>query len=184
MSTDKPVFPKISGDELRFGIVAARYNNALVEALVKRVLETFKQHNVSALHVELKRVPGSAELPYMANMLASTGQFDCIVALGVIIAGDTIHDEVIAQSTAQALTAVGFSTEVPVINGILTTQTAEQAEERVNGKTDRGREFALAALEMARHKVDMIERLDEIEQRELDEGDNDDFDPDKFFKNN
>ena len=184
MSTDKPTFPKISGADLRLAVVAARYNNTLVEALIRRVLETFKQHEVSPRNVELRRVPGSNELPYVANMLAATGQFDCIVALGVIISGDTMHDKVIAHNTAAALASIGFSTEVPVINGILTVNNVKQAEERITGAMDRGGEFAMAALEMARHKIELTERLDAIEAEESQIGSDADFDPDQFFKNN
>ncbi len=185
MSTDKPFFPKISGGDLRFAVVAARYNNALVEGLIRRVLEVFKENGVGPRNVELRRVPGSAELPYVANMLAATGQFDCVIALGVIVSGDTMHDKVIAHSTATALASIGFSTEVPVINGVLTVNDDAQAKERVFGKTDRGAEFAQAALEMARHKIELIERLDAIEaEEEAREDGNDDFDPEKFFKSN
>jgi len=183
MSTNKPSFPKISGDDLRIALVASRYNETLVDALVKRVLEVLKENKVSPRNVELRRVPGAAELPYVVNMLAATGQFDCVVALGVIIAGDTLHHEIIAHGTAQALTAVGFSSEVPVINGILSVNNLAQAEARVTGELDRGAEFAHAALEMARQKIELIERLDAIEAEEAEE-DGDDFDPDKFFKNN
>lgn len=184
MSTYKPAFPKISGDDLRIAIVASRYNEPLVDGLVKRVLEVLKENKVSPRNVELRRVPGAAELPYVVNMLAATGQFDSVIALGVIIAGDTIHDKVIAHSTAQALTAVSFSTEIPVINGILTVNTEEQAKARVTGELDRGAEFAHAALEMARQKIELIERLDAIEAEEAEDDGGDDFDPDKFFKNN
>ncbi|MBC2596453.1 6,7-dimethyl-8-ribityllumazine synthase [Ruficoccus amylovorans] len=163
MSFHAPEPLKIDGSELYFGIVAARYNGAYVDALIERVSAVLKEAGVPRANVRLERVPGSNEIPYLATMMAATRQYDCIIALGVIIRGGTAHDEVIAHSTASILHRVAMQTECPVINGILTVNNTEQAEERVNGHADRGGEFARAALEMARHKVNYVQLLDEID---------------------
>ncbi len=164
MSTDKPTAPSVDGTDLFFGIVASRYNNDLVEALLERVRSELRAARVAEGAIKVLRVPGASELPYVANMLAQTGEYDCVIALGLIIAGDTLHHEVIAQSTAVALQGIAMQTEVPVINGILTTNTRAQAEERVTGGLDRGAEFAHAALEMAWHHVQLGDYLDALDE--------------------
>ncbi|MDR2981403.1 MAG: 6,7-dimethyl-8-ribityllumazine synthase [Puniceicoccales bacterium] len=169
MSQDKPNAPIVDGTDLYFGIVAARYNNDLVEALIERVRKTLRQSKVAESSIKVLRVPGSAELPYVANMLAQTGEYDCVITLGVIIAGDTPHHEIIAQSTAIALQGIAIQSEVPVINGILTVNNRAQADERVTGQTDRGAEFAQAALEMAWHNVQLGDYLDILDEEDDDE---------------
>ncbi len=163
MSLDAPKPLEIDGSELYVGIVAARFNGALVDALVKRVQTVLAEAGVRAANVQVERVPGANELPYMANMMAATRQYDVIVTLGVVIAGSTVHDEVIAHGTATAMHMIGVQTECPIINGILTVENDEQAEERVNGKLDRGAEFARAALEMATQKLKYTRLLDELD---------------------
>jgi 6,7-dimethyl-8-ribityllumazine synthase len=100
----------------------------------------------------IERVPGSAELPYAASALADHTRFDAVIALGVVIAGDTSHHEIIGNSTAQALQEISIRQKIPVINGILVVNTIEQAQARIDGTINRGKEFALAALEMAQLK--------------------------------
>lgn len=163
MSFHAPEPLEIDGGDLYVGIVAARYNSGLVDALIARVKAVLKEAGVPAGNVQLERVPGSNEIPYVATMMAATRQFDVVVALGCIIRGGTAHDEVIAHSTALALHQTSVTTECPVINGILTVNNHEQAEERVNGEIDRGAEFARAALEMARHKLKYTRLLDELD---------------------
>ncbi|MDR2513358.1 MAG: 6,7-dimethyl-8-ribityllumazine synthase [Puniceicoccales bacterium] len=163
MSQDKPKKASVDGTDLYFGIVAARYNNELVEALIKRVRATLREARVSEKSIKVLRVPGAAEVPYVASMLAHTDEYDCLIALGVVVKGDTNHNEVLAHSTAIELQAIATRTEIPVINGILSVETREQAEERVNGKTDRGAEFARAAIEMAWHRVQLGDYLDSLD---------------------
>lgn len=103
-----------------------------------------KDNNLTLLHV-----PGSHEVPWAAARLAVTGRFDCVVALGVLIGGDTNHHEMVGQSVSHALQRVALDTGVPVINGVLVTDTRAQARARCTGRINRGAEFARAALEMA-----------------------------------
>ena len=179
MSRNQPDSPRIDGSDLFFGIVAARYNSELVEALIDRVLSTLeKEGRVPEQNVEVLRVPGSNELAYAANMYATTGQFDCVIALGLVLAGQTDHHRIIADSTASAFQSIGMITQVPVINGVLTVADEEQAAARITGELDRGREFALAALQMAWHKVKLVERLEDLDaadQAAMGDEDDDDF---------
>ena len=163
MSQDKPAKSSVDGTDLYFGIVAARYNNGLVEALIRRVRSTLREARVAENSIKVLRVPGAAELPYVTHMLALTNEYDCLISLGVIIKGDTNHNEVLAHSTANELQRIAIRTEIPVINDILSVETCEQAEERVNGKTDRGAEFARAALEMAWNRVQLGDYLDSLD---------------------
>ena len=161
LHTPKPL--KIDGGDLYVGIVAARFNGELVDALVKRAQTVLAKAGVPSGNIRVERVPGANELPYLANMMAASRQYDAIIALGVVIAGSTVHDEVIAHGTATAMHMIGVQTECPIINGILTVENDEQAEERVNGKLDRGAEFANAALEMAVQKLKYTRLLDELD---------------------
>lgn len=150
MSQDIPSELKIDGAELRVGIAAARFNEDYVDALLQNALQTLAEFK--APKPELIRVPGSNELPYAANLLASSNKFDVIITLGLVLAGETQHHNHIADSTATALHQVSIETGVPVINGIIVVENTEQADLRCQGSLNRGREFAKAALEMARLK--------------------------------
>lgn len=150
MSQDIPSEHSIDGRDLHVGIAAARFNESFVAALLKNVTITLT--DFKAPEAEIIRVPGSNELPYAANLLASSGKFDVIISLGLVLAGETQHHHHIADSTATALHQVSIETGVPVINGIIVVENKEQAETRCQGSLNRGREFAKAALEMAHLK--------------------------------
>jgi 6,7-dimethyl-8-ribityllumazine synthase len=166
MSKDKPKPTAIDGSDLRFAIVAARYNSDLVECLRERAQRTLLDAHVPLDQIKVVHVPGSAEIPYAAHMLAMTGEYDAIIGLGVVIAGETPHHEIIAASTAAALQNSALRSEVPMINGIIVTLDRAQAEARCTGILDRGPEFARAALEMAVHRVTLGEHLEKIDDEE------------------
>ena len=149
MSLAVPSSPAVNGAAFRVAIVAARYNEVLVDALLARVLNGLTAAGVKAKNVTVVRVPGSHEVPVAAMMLARPETADCVVGLGVLIGGDTNHHEMVGQSVSQALQRVALDTGVPVINGVIVTDTLAQARARCTGKIDRGAEFASAALEMA-----------------------------------
>lgn len=180
MSFDNPESIDLDGADKTFGIAAARYNRELVDGMLERTVQTLQDANVPRDNITIIRVPGSNEIPYIAGMQASSDEFDCIICLGVVIAGETNHHEVIAHSTAAALQEIGLELEVPVINGIIVANTVEEAQERTIGTINRGKEFAEAALEMAAHKR-VCEAVFENFMNELDEED-DDFD-DLFDRN-
>ncbi len=149
MSLDAPAQTPLDGSRFSLGVVAARFNGELVDGLLRELQATFERHGVPAKHIEIVRVPGSHEIPVAVQLLADTGGYDCIVALGVLIGGDTQHHAMVGTSVSHALQALAMATRIPVINGVVVADTRAQAEARCTGPIKRGAEFALAALEMA-----------------------------------
>ncbi|MGB0413470.1 MAG: 6,7-dimethyl-8-ribityllumazine synthase [Coraliomargarita sp.] len=147
MSLDSPSQLEIDGSAFRVAIVAARFNEMLVDSLLHHACEALT--TAGAPKPTIERTPGSNELPYAVATLARTGEFDAIIAIGLVIAGATNHHNVIGDSCATALHQISIDQQVPVINGITVVETHEQAEQRAGTQINRGREFALAALEMA-----------------------------------
>ncbi|KAF0093630.1 MAG: 6 7-dimethyl-8-ribityllumazine synthase [Puniceicoccaceae bacterium 5H] len=148
---------------MRFGIVAARFNQRFVDDMLAQCLAALDRAGVAAEDVETVRVPGSQEVPYASMMLAKTFEFDCVIGLGMVIAGGTSHHEIIAECTSDALQRVALDTEIPIINGIVTVNNVEQAEERVTGAMNRGKAFGESALQMAEVKRRLVARLDELD---------------------
>lgn len=148
MSLAAPSEKVIKGDAFRVGIVAARFNGELVDALLDRVVAKLRAAGVKEKAIAVVRVPGSHEVPWAASELAR-GRRDVVIGLGVLIGGDTSHHEMVGQSVSHALQGVALATRIPVINGVIVTNTRAQAEARCRGRIDRGAEFAAAALEMA-----------------------------------
>ena len=171
MSLDQPEEIAIDGTGLRLGVVAARFNPRMVEGLLERCIEVWARAGVSPRDIEVLRVPGSNEVPFALTMLAKTLQYDALVGLGLVMAGETPHHEVIADSTGYAMQRIGIETETPVINGIVVVLNEEQAAARCLGAINRGREFGRAALEMAVLKREMVRRLDELDAEAENEGD-------------
>ena len=149
MSLATPSIRRIDGASFRIAVVAARFNEDLVYGLLVRLMAGLQTAGVKASRIELHRVPGSHEVPWAVVQLAARRRYDCVVALGVLIGGDTNHHEMVGQSVSHALQHVAIDTGVPVINGVLVTNTLAQARARCTGRIDRGAEFAQAALEMA-----------------------------------
>lgn len=149
MSLSAPSSQAVNGAGFRFGIAAARFNEALVDGLLARVTAGLRAAGVREADIAVVRVPGSHEVPWAAHALAAGGACDCVIALGVLIAGDTNHHEMVGDSVSHALQRVALETRVPAINGVIVVNSLAQAEARTTGKIDRGAEFAAAALEMA-----------------------------------
>ncbi len=147
MSLAPPSLISVNGAKLRIGIVAARFNETLVDALLVRVQAGLAAAGVAEKNISVVRVPGSHEVPWAVQALAP-GR-DCVIGLGVLIGGDTNHHEMVGQSVSNALQQVALTTGVPVINGVIVTNTLAQARARCMGQIDRGAEFAQAALGMA-----------------------------------
>ena len=149
MSQSAPQLTAINGAGFRLGIVAARFNEALVDGLLTRVQAGLGAAGVKAADIAVVRVPGSHEVPWAAQALANGGACDCVIGLGVLIAGDTNHHELVGESVSHALQQVALTTRVPVINGVMAVNTLAQAKARCTGRINRGAEFAAAALAMA-----------------------------------
>ncbi len=152
MSLDAPSFPSINGAAFSIGIVASRYNPKLVDALVAQVAAHLVAAGVKEKKITIMRVPGANELPSAAQLLLASKKYDVVVALGVIIRGDTIHYQLVAESSQQGLQRVSLDTRTPIINGVVTAENQKQADDRCLGKINRGAEFARAALVMAELK--------------------------------
>ncbi|MCD8299400.1 MAG: 6,7-dimethyl-8-ribityllumazine synthase [Opitutae bacterium] len=167
MSKNKPTNKIEAQGDLHFAIVASRYNERHVEHLLERVKTQLRNKGIPANAITVTRVPGANEIPYVTSLLSLTGDYDCIIALGVIIAGETPHHEIIANSTANAFHKIGIDSQIPVINGVIVTMNEAQADERVFGKTDRGTEFANAAIEMAILGNKLADYLEELDKNDL-----------------
>ena len=149
MSLHPPLAPSIPGAPFKVGIVAASYNGPLVDGLLARVLAALRAAGVREKNLLLVRVPGSHEIPIAVQRLAARRRPDVIVALGVLIRGDTIHYQLIAGTVTQALQTVALGAGRPVVNGVVVAENAAQARARCVGKINRGAEFACTALAMA-----------------------------------
>lgn len=133
----------------QFAIVVSRFNEFIVQKLLEGALDTLKRHDIPDDNITVVWVPGSFEIPLVAQKLAQSKKYDAIIALGCIIRGGTPHFEYIAGETAKGIGQVILSTGVPVIFGILTTDNIEQAIERAGTKAgNKGAHAALSALEM------------------------------------
>lgn len=135
---------------LRVGVIAARFNADIVDALLEGALRTLAEHDVRGDDVVLVRVAGAWELPQIAQAMADSGEIDAIVALGCIIRGETSHYDVIVNESARALMDVSLKAGIAVANGVLAVENIEQAIARCGGEHgNKGSEAALAALETA-----------------------------------
>ena len=150
MQDIKTVTGDLSARDFRVAIVAARFNEGIVENLIRGAVDTLCRHGVNEKDILLVRVPGAFELPHMVRKLAESKRFDAILALGAVIRGGTPHFEYIAGSCAKGLASVASASDVPIAFGVLTCDSAEQAIDRAGGKAgNKGADAALAAIEMA-----------------------------------
>jgi 6,7-dimethyl-8-ribityllumazine synthase len=134
----------------RFAVVVSRFNEDVTAGLLDGALETLEQAEVSRDDITIVRVPGAFEIPLAAMRLAETGGFDAVITIGCLIKGDTMHFEYIASACSQGIVQASTATGVPISFGVLTTLTDEQAIARsAPGPENKGREAALAAIEMA-----------------------------------
>ncbi|MBM3852591.1 MAG: 6,7-dimethyl-8-ribityllumazine synthase [Verrucomicrobia bacterium] len=149
MSRDAPRWEGGKAAGLRIGVVAACFNGPLVDGLLARVQARLRAAGVRPANLEVMRVPGSHEVPWAVHELARARTHDCVVGLGVLVAGETNHHEMVGASVSQALQQVALATRVPVINGVIVASSRAQARARCLGRINRGAEFAEAALAMA-----------------------------------
>jgi 6,7-dimethyl-8-ribityllumazine synthase len=148
---------KLDVSGARVALVAARYNADIVDRLVRGAREALAAHGIAPTQVELVEAPGAWELPLVAAHLASQDRFDAIIALGAVIRGGTAHFEFVCSGCTQGLMQVQLEFGVPIGFGVLTCDTEKQALDRAgDGRGNKGREAALAALEM----IATLRRLD------------------------
>jgi 6,7-dimethyl-8-ribityllumazine synthase len=150
MSTQAPAF--VASDipnDARIAIVAARFNQEIVEELLAGCLRRLEDHGVGAERVSVQRVPGAFELPLAAKLLAQTKRYSAVICLGAVVRGETPHFDYVAGECARGIAQVGLSEKLPVIFGVLTTENEQQAWDRCGGKHGHaGERAADAALEM------------------------------------
>lgn len=134
---------------LRFGIVAARFNQRITGRLLRACIDTLAQRGVAANDIQVVRVPGAFEIPLVARTMARANRFDAVICLGAVIRGDTPHFDYICSEVSRGIGQAALETEVPIIFGVLTTETVAQAEERADQKQfNRGGAAAESAIEM------------------------------------
>ncbi|HYM42469.1 MAG TPA: 6,7-dimethyl-8-ribityllumazine synthase [Steroidobacteraceae bacterium] len=150
MSGSRPADAEVSARGRRVALVAARFNDLIVDALVQGASATWLERGGAADDLAIVRVPGAFELPLAAARLAGSGRYEAVVALGCVIRGDTPHFEYVAGECARGLQQAALDTGVPIAFGVLTVETLEQARTRAApGAGNKGAEAMDAALEMA-----------------------------------
>ena len=140
----------LSAEGRSFGIVASRFNDFVVKSLLEGAIDAIRRHGGDAGSVDVVWVPGSFEIPVVARELALSGRYDALICLGAVIRGATAHFDYVAGGAAGGISKVGLETGLPVIFGVITTESIEQAIERAGTKMgNKGFEAAVSATEMA-----------------------------------
>ncbi len=150
MKDNKAFEGMLLGEGLKFGIVVARFNDFITNKLLEGAQDALFRHGVNEEDVEVTWVPGSFEIPLVAQKLANAKGYDAIICLGAVIRGGTPHFEYVASEVTKGIAQVGLSTGLPVIYGVITADTLEQAIERAGTKQgNEGAKAAVTAIEMA-----------------------------------
>ena len=140
---------KLSAVGKRFGIVVSRFNELISKKLLDGALDCLKRHQAEEKNIEIAWVPGAFEIPLTAKKMASSGKYDAILCLGAVIRGTTPHFDYVAAETSKGIALAGLDTGVPVMFGVITTDTVEQAIDRAGARVgNKGWDAALGAIEM------------------------------------
>ena len=149
MNTIQEINGAITIDSARVAIVVARFNGFIVESLCSGAVDTLKRSGIAESQMTIVRVPGAFEMPLVTKKLIETGDYDGVIALGAVIRGSTPHFDFVAGECAKGLANVALECSIPVVNGVLTTNTIEQAIERAGTKAgNKGAEAAMTFMEM------------------------------------
>ena len=149
---------KLVAEGIKVGIVAARFNEFIVSKLLSGCLDTLLRHGVQEHDISVAWVPGAFEIPLIAAKMAKSGKYDAVIALGAVIRGSTSHYDYVCSEVSKGIAQVALNSEIPVMFGVLTTDTIEQAIERAGTKAgNKGADCALSAIEM----VDLIRSLED-----------------------
>ena len=140
---------KLVSNNIKVGIVAARFNEFIVSKLVDGALDGLKRHNVEEDNIEVAWVPGAFEIPLIASKMAKSKKYDAIICLGAVIRGNTTHYDYVCSEVSKGIAQVSLSSDIPVMFGVLTTENIEQAIERAGTKSgNKGFDCAVGAIEM------------------------------------
>lgn len=138
-----------SGEGLKIGIIASRFNEFITSKLVSGAEDCLKRHGVTDENMSVAWVPGAFEIPVIAKRMAASGKYDAVICVGAVIRGATSHYDYVCAEVSKGIAAVSLDTGIPVLFGILTTDTIEQAIERAGTKAgNKGTDCAMSALEM------------------------------------
>ena len=148
---------KLVSEGIRVGIVCARFNEFIVSKLLGGCEDMLLRHNVSGEDISVAWVPGAFEIPLIASKMAKSGRFDAVIALGAVIRGSTSHYDYVCSEVSKGVASVSLASDIPVLFGVLTTDTIEQAVERAGTKAgNKGADCAQSAIEM----VNLIRALE------------------------
>ncbi len=140
----------LTANGLKFGVIVGRFNSFISERLLEGSVDCIKRHGGNSDDIDVVRVPGAFEIPLIAKKMAKSGKYDGIICLGAVIRGATTHYDYVCNEAVKGISQVSLSEELPVMFGILTTDTIEQAVERAGTKAgNKGFDAALGAIEMA-----------------------------------
>lgn len=140
---------KLVSDNIKIGIVAARFNDFIVSKLLDGALDGLKRHDVKENDISIAWVPGAFEIPIIASKMAESGKYDAVICLGSVIRGSTSHYDYVCNEVSKGIASVSLKTGIPIIFGVLTTENIEQAIERAGTKSgNKGYDSALSAIEM------------------------------------
>ena len=148
---------KLVSENIRVGVVCARFNDFIVSRLLAGCEDTLLRHGVREEDIAVAWVPGAFEIPLIASKMAKSGKYDAVIALGAVIRGSTSHYDYVCSEVSKGVTQVALNSDIPVMFGVLTTDTIEQAVERAGTKAgNKGSECAQGAIEM----VNLIRELE------------------------
>ena len=140
---------KYEGLDIKIAIVASRFNDFITNNLIEGAIDVLTRHNVDEDNITIVKVPGAFEIPLTCKKITKTGKYDAIIALGAVIRGSTPHFDYVSAEVSKGIANVSLDSGIPVIFGVLTTDTIEQAIERAGTKAgNKGAESALSAIEM------------------------------------
>lgn len=140
---------KLVSEKIRVGLVAARFNEFIVSKLIEGALDGLRRHGVEEESIELAWVPGAFEIPLIASRMAKSGKYDAVICLGAVIRGSTSHYDYVCSEVSKGIAQVSLKSDIPVMFGVLTTDTIEQAIERAGTKAgNKGFDCASGAIEM------------------------------------
>ena len=157
MSEVKQIDGDLIVNEAKLAIVVGRFNGFIVESLLQGALDTLRRAGIADADITVSHVPGALEMALIVQRFATSGKFDAIIGLGAVIRGSTPHFDIVAGENAKAMASLALQHSIPVINGVLTTDTIEQAIERAGTKAgNKGADAAMAAMEM----ISLLRKID------------------------